>query len=266
MGSEDDLRRIGLTKYEANAYLSIVRHNSVDAKTICKEAEVPYGKIYETLNTLLKMNFIEVQNTRPKKYRATKPSLAFDYFYSEKKKSLESDLLKTKELLDRLGEDLSGRSKIASSENTFWKVAFKEDMTKMILESFDNVDKEVNVFIEESYQSGGLDDFTDLIKALVLKSPSIIRRGITLRVLKGKSKSDYLSKKINEANSHLSTFNIIRETSQDISESFMIFDNETIIMRITNPLKKNELLALIKVWNPALAKNLNQKFLSLWGK
>ena len=34
MSNEDDLKSIGLNKYETKAYLCIVKHNVVDAKTI----------------------------------------------------------------------------------------------------------------------------------------------------------------------------------------------------------------------------------------
>jgi len=51
MDIEKSLRDLGLTKYEAAAYLNISRRGAAEASTIYKEAKIPFGKIYETLGT-----------------------------------------------------------------------------------------------------------------------------------------------------------------------------------------------------------------------
>ena len=79
------LRELGLTKYETDAYLNILERGIAEASTINEEAKIPFGKIYETLNTLASKGLIEIQNTRPKKYKAKKPVLSFDNRFKAKK-------------------------------------------------------------------------------------------------------------------------------------------------------------------------------------
>ena len=78
------LIELGLIKYEVDAYLYILKHGISEAGLIYKEAKIPYGKIYETLNSLVSKGLLEVQNTRPKKYMARKPKVALNNFYSNK--------------------------------------------------------------------------------------------------------------------------------------------------------------------------------------
>ncbi len=264
MGNEEDLRNIGLTKYEAKAFICIIKHEIVDAKTICKEENIPSGKIYETLSSLVRRNFIEVQNTRPKKYHAVKLSNAFELFYNEKKKNMDNELNKTKKLLDVIGENLSHKNKVANEETNFWKAAFKEDIPKLMMECFENADEEVNMLFIEPVNYEEFDKISGDLVMLIKKMTSLSKRGVKLRILRNKKTSDRLMDYFGESKKEINKFT--KEIEQDISDLFLVFDNEVILMQITNPLNKNELLAMIKVWNPKLAKELNQKFMVQWKK
>ncbi|MEA2075214.1 MAG: helix-turn-helix domain-containing protein [Euryarchaeota archaeon] len=71
------LKEFGLSNYETEAYLKIVELGIAEAGTICKETKIPFGRVYQELNSLASKGLIEVQNTRPKRYTARKPGLAF---------------------------------------------------------------------------------------------------------------------------------------------------------------------------------------------
>ena len=66
------LRDLKLNKYESSAYSIILKKGIIDASTISKEGDIPFGKIYESLGSLTNKGLIETQNTRPKKYRIQK--------------------------------------------------------------------------------------------------------------------------------------------------------------------------------------------------
>ena len=84
MDDEKLLRDAGLNKYESSAYLSLLKGGVVEAGELSRNSKIPMGKIYEVLKTLEDLGFIEVQMSRPKRYRAIEPKIAFDNFYSRK--------------------------------------------------------------------------------------------------------------------------------------------------------------------------------------
>lgn len=264
MTIEEDLRKIGLNKYESKAYLTIIKHTVIDAKIISKESEIPHGKIYETLSSLENKGFIEAQNTRPKKYRAIKPAKSFEIFFSKKKENVEEELNKTKELLDSIGEKLSNKNKIVDEESNFWKVAFKENIPKMIIECFDNVDYSVHILMGGHEKNPPeIKNVNEELRIMFKKINYIVTKGIDVKIIK--NVQDKLSAELmNEFGFETDFSKFVREIKLNTSDIFMIFDEEIVLLEINNPLNKNEMLAMIKVWNPSLAKQLSDKFKYLW--
>jgi SspJ family small acid-soluble spore protein len=53
---------------------------------------VPYGKIYAVLEALAGKGFVEIQSSRPKKFRAVGPALASDSYFEKKKAESEREM------------------------------------------------------------------------------------------------------------------------------------------------------------------------------
>ncbi|MEM3054821.1 MAG: helix-turn-helix domain-containing protein [Candidatus Bathyarchaeia archaeon] len=107
------LRKVGLTEYEANAYLLLVEKGSLTAKQISYGAQIPYSKVYQTLNSLENKGWIEVTRKRPSKYFPKSPETAlktaknlFENEWLQAEKTLIDELtppyekLKTREKYD----------------------------------------------------------------------------------------------------------------------------------------------------------------------
>ena len=63
----------GLKPYEAKVYLDLLRNGVSTAREIIRRTKIPYGRIYEVLNSLSKMEYIIENQGRPKTYTATPP-------------------------------------------------------------------------------------------------------------------------------------------------------------------------------------------------
>jgi len=70
------LRELGLTGYETRAYLSLLEKGATTASKVSEHANVPYSKIYETLNSLERKGWIETKRGRPSRYYPRSPSEA----------------------------------------------------------------------------------------------------------------------------------------------------------------------------------------------
>jgi HTH-type transcriptional regulator, sugar sensing transcriptional regulator len=67
------LHEMGLNAYEIDAYTSLLQGGQMTAMEISQEAEVPYSKMYEVLNSLKEKGWIKNTESRPFKYYPVPP-------------------------------------------------------------------------------------------------------------------------------------------------------------------------------------------------
>lgn len=68
------LHEIGLREYETRAYLTLLERGAMTASKVSEHGSVPYSKVYETLNSLERKGWIEVEQGRPSRYFPKAPS------------------------------------------------------------------------------------------------------------------------------------------------------------------------------------------------
>jgi len=68
------LHQVGLTEYETRAYLILLERGVMTASEVSEYGGVPYSKVYETLNSLERKGWIEVERGRPSRYFPKAPS------------------------------------------------------------------------------------------------------------------------------------------------------------------------------------------------
>ena len=67
------LKGIGLTLYEAEAYVAMTSMISATASEIAENSGIPRSKIYDVLKGLSRKNFIEIEDGRPQTYHVKSP-------------------------------------------------------------------------------------------------------------------------------------------------------------------------------------------------
>jgi sugar-specific transcriptional regulator TrmB len=72
------LREVGLTDYETRAYLILLARGVMTASEVSEHGNVPYSKVYETLNSLERKGWIEAERGRPSRYFPKSPSEALE--------------------------------------------------------------------------------------------------------------------------------------------------------------------------------------------
>ena len=70
------LRNLGLTPYEAKAYLVLLRNKVMTSTQISKEAHIPQPRVYDVLKSLEDKGLVIVSEGRPKLYRVEEPRKA----------------------------------------------------------------------------------------------------------------------------------------------------------------------------------------------
>ena len=72
------LHEVGLTLYETKAYLTLLERGVMTASEVSEFGGIPYSKVYETLNSLERKGWIEVERGRPSRYFPKAPSEALE--------------------------------------------------------------------------------------------------------------------------------------------------------------------------------------------
>lgn len=72
------LHEVGLTEYETKAYLILLERGVMTASKVSEHGGIPYSKVYETLNSLERKGWIEVERGRPSRYFPKAPSEALE--------------------------------------------------------------------------------------------------------------------------------------------------------------------------------------------
>lgn len=101
----DILEEIGLSKREKDTYIALLELGQSHANEIVAKSNIPYSKIYEVLERLIKkglVNSVVVDNRR--QYSASDPNILMDYL-KEKENKLNSILPKLNILQNKIKEN-----------------------------------------------------------------------------------------------------------------------------------------------------------------
>lgn len=105
------LRELGLSEYQSKVYASLLKLRTSTAKEIASEANVPQSRIYDVLDDLETMGFVNVQPGRPKKYGPIDPESAINQYKHHKEQQYEHRLTKIEntgeEFIDKYSKELA---------------------------------------------------------------------------------------------------------------------------------------------------------------
>ena len=82
------LSRLGLTTYEARAYLALLRRNSYTAAQVARTSGLPRQRIYDVLSSLVEKGLASARPGNVVKYAPTAPGLAVDRLVARHRQEL----------------------------------------------------------------------------------------------------------------------------------------------------------------------------------
>ena len=118
------LTSIGLTRYEAEVYATLVELGEATAREIADKSTVPREKVYYVLRRLSKHGLAKMISKNPIKYVAMPPKTTL----SEKIARIKNQLKSIEEAVTALDEKYnSGRVKVKRRNLNFWEITLKPD-------------------------------------------------------------------------------------------------------------------------------------------
>ncbi len=276
------LRNSDLSNYEINTYMALLISNNLTAREVSENSNVPIGRIYEILEGLKVKGMIEIQDSRPKIYRAKAFNMAFknliSYINNQTKRKV-SYLIEQAKILE---SDLYDSALFIKKEPSriFWQTAYGvNSIVSMYMKHYNELQEEllVNDFINENtikVLPFGKKLFEGIINAL--------NRGVKVKILwsfehdtrplseeRKKRNLEFYGKVVDKLKElyGLSTKNERLEMkfiNKKISTNYDIFDKKRLFIKLQNPLKPSQIFACMNVLDPTLAENLREKFNQTW--
>lgn len=136
------LADIGLSKYESKVYLSLVSEGVSTAKNTSDITGIPYGKVYEIINSLSYKGFAMMLPSKPMKYKAISPQQVIASIKNDTQQRFENiktDLLKEIEPLFEKNKNFSG------SKNNFLVINGRANIVKRTDELIKKAKKNINI-------------------------------------------------------------------------------------------------------------------------
>lgn len=160
------LKHLGLTEYEAKAYIVLIKFGVLTAEKVCELAQIPLPRVYDTITSLQKKGFVIVSRTRPKKFRAVETRKALESFIEIQKKDFDDRIKNLKTEAGSISAILSAIQKVSLGEEEMedvWTVTKKVNVQKTVFDLMKNSKKEILIF---SGDLSWIHDFAPLVRKL----------------------------------------------------------------------------------------------------
>ncbi len=97
------LTRLGLTTYEAKAYLALIRRDAYTAAQVARQAGLPRQRIYDVLSSLVEKGLATARPGTVVKYAATAPETAVELLIESHRQQLAEMEQDARSMIDALG-------------------------------------------------------------------------------------------------------------------------------------------------------------------
>jgi len=171
----DPLRRLGLTEYEARAYISLAELGPSTPRDVARRAKIPYPSAYDALKTLVSKGWAEAAVSRPTMYSPRAPAV----IGRETIAGLEG----TFEQLDRIYRDVSSRTPRAE---IIYTIMGRDKVLRKVFEMLDRAEKRVTLVLP--WNSAVNDQ-------IVRRLQDLERRNVEVRLMTDSAKAALLLRK-----------------------------------------------------------------------
>ncbi|WP_324736665.1 TrmB family transcriptional regulator [Thermococcus sp. SY098] len=121
----EKLQKLGLTKYESLAYITLLKLGPSKATDITKESGIPHTRVYDVLSSLHRKGFVDIMHGTPRLYKPVNPEVVLEKI----KEDLIADIEELKKAFLELyrsvhGEDLPEIWTIHGFDNTLERAEY----------------------------------------------------------------------------------------------------------------------------------------------
>lgn len=163
------LKQLGLTEYEARAYISLAELGPSNPRDVARRARIPYPSAYDALKALVSKGWAEAAASRPTIYTPRPPAAIGTETLAGLRRAFEQ--------LESIYRDVSSRTPRAE---IIYTVMGKDRVLKKIFEILDRAKKDVIVVLPWD---------SPMSSAVIRRLRDLERRKVEVRVMTDSSKA-----------------------------------------------------------------------------
>ncbi|ELZ01190.1 TrmB family transcriptional regulator [Natrialba chahannaoensis JCM 10990] len=251
------LAELGLSSYEARAYLALARHGSLTADEVATESDIPQGRIYDVLNSLVDRSLVRADDGRPRTYVHVESTEAVDQLLENRVDELKDKQSAYERTASAAADALTELSSSGGATGEGFATSALHDQAAqdLLLERFAAADDSIRITVD------AVDIGPEWRDVFSTRLAELLETGLTVRLLASdlSSASDTLDALV-EAGLQ------VREVDRVPQQRFIVIDGVEVCLEVVNPVHDEELLAVVNFRDNETARELAESFDELWSE
>jgi len=218
------LQLLGLSCYEAKAYLTLIRTGPVSAGKLAFFSHVPRSKTYAVLHRLEQKGLVHMAPSKPETFTAVSPMVALKAKAEEISDQAASGL----EIVQKLAEEYdlkpanSGGVGLPREANELWHIDGRKHIYDSVGKMLRRAAKSVSYYATPSGLARAYKAHADHLE-------NLSKRGITVRLLA------QTTKEIHSIATELAAITKIRRTMKPLGANFVCIDGRELVVIENSP-------------------------------
>ena len=252
------LEAFGLSSYESRVFLELLRSGTLTARQVSNQSEVPYGRIYDVLNSLDSRGLIIKSGDRPQKFHAIEPENAIERLKTSKVRELDQLLNSAGEIQRELEKVYSGKD----SDEILWKLGVAESTLPVYMNSIRETRKEYLGYVD---LNGHEDNIDIILEESIQILTELKQKNVNLKMLIAVPSENFLDQFLRKYPNTIQLLKLSElRMTKTLAYPFSIIDGEKSLIKVRNPVDDKQDLAVLYVWQQQLARQLRNKFVEIW--
>ena len=248
----DRLVRLGLTTYEARAYVTLVRRDSFTAAQIARTAGLPRQRIYDVLASLVEKGLASARPGTVVKYAALAPDLAVERLVASRRTEMAALERDAGDIIGQLGPEFQAGRAHSDPLEYIEVLRDKGAINERFAELQAAVRKEILVFTKPPYATPPQENVEGIEVARTHVARSIYEHSVLDDPAMAKGIKAFI-----EAGEEA-------RFVDHVPLKLVIIDEATVMFGMQDPVAGSEELTIMVVEHPALAQTLKLAFDGVW--
>jgi sugar-specific transcriptional regulator TrmB len=172
------LTRLGLTSYEAKAYLSLIKRDSYTAAQVARQAALPRQRIYDVLGTLVQKGLAVARPGNVVKYAATPPEVAINLLIQSHRQQLNEMERGARSMVETLQPSFEAGQAHTDPLEYIEVLRDRGAINERFAELQSSVKREILVFTKPPYATPPQENVEGLAVTLTHEARSIYEFGV----------------------------------------------------------------------------------------
>lgn len=253
-------RQMGLTTYEGRIWQFLLEKGEADAQELIRATGVPFGRVYDVLNGLVEKGIVEVQDTRPKRFRPRRIRGVIDRLISAKKAEMDAEYRRLEEAAEEVKKRFATLGTTVSKDEVFVTVALGEqDTANLVREQMDSAEDEILIAVGQIEIPSRLSHLVEEDNHQLIEATD---RGVSVRVILPHSIPPLLKafgSIPQEARGRLQV-----RVYRGVLTHFKVIDRRYVVLEVTDPYEPEHPIATVQLLSKKLADHMARVFELCW--